>query len=94
MNLEARLIRAHVELQAAPERADDRRFALLARYGAYEVRLVEPAARSGTSRFEFWLELFNHLQKISVDSAGAPDLEEAVTLAEELIAQARELGQK
>jgi hypothetical protein len=94
MNLEARLIQAHVELQVTPKDANDCRSARLPGYGAYQVRLVEPAGNSGVSAFEFWLELFDHARKLSVDSAGANDLEEAVTLAEQLIAQAQELSVK
>jgi hypothetical protein len=94
MPLEARLIRAHVELQVTPKDANDCKSVPLARYGAYEVRLVEPLQNSGTDAFEFWLELFDDIQKISLDSAGANDFEEATTLAKELIAHAEELSEK
>lgn len=94
MNIEARLIRAHVELQVTPKDANDCRSVLLARCGTYEVRLVEPARNSGGSAFEFWLELFDRTQKISLDSAGTNDLEEAVTLANKLFARALELSEK
>jgi len=94
MNLEARLIQAHVELQVTPKDTNDCRSARLAGYGAYEVRLIESPGNSGAGAFEFWLELFDHTQKISLDSAGANDLEEAAALAEELIAQAQELSEK
>jgi hypothetical protein len=38
--------------------------------------------------------LFDDIQKISLDSAGANDFEEATTLAKELIAHAEELSEK
>ena len=94
MNLEARLIRAHVELQVTQKDEHDCRSVALARYGAYEVRLFEPPHNSGTKVFEFWLELCDHGQKLSVDSAGANDLEEAVTLANVLVAHAQELNEE
>jgi hypothetical protein len=66
----------------------------IARYGACEVRLVEFSETFPTNTFVFWLELFDHKDNVAVDGGGANDLEEAVTLAEELASQAEELCKK
>ena len=66
----------------------------IARYGAYEVRLVEFSETFSALTFVFWLELFDHKDNVAVDGGGANDLEEAVTLAEDLVSQAEELCKK
>jgi len=94
MTLEARLVQAHIELQVTPNVENDLKSVSLRRYGAYDVRLVESAHTSDSSTFEFWLELFDHHRKISLDSGGANDLERAVAIAEALVAHAEELSKK
>jgi len=91
MTLEARLVWAHIELQVTPTERDVK-FVPVARYGAYELRLVEATDSAVANRFDFWLELFDHGQRISVDSGGADDLETAVTIAEALAADAKALS--
>ncbi|HSV22174.1 MAG TPA: hypothetical protein VLJ17_04005 [Xanthobacteraceae bacterium] len=94
MTLEARLLQAHIELEVTPKDEHDVKSVPLARYGEYEVRLVESAHGSPANTFDFWLELFDHRRMISVDSGGANDLEGAVAIAETLIAHAKELSKK
>jgi hypothetical protein len=94
MTIEAQLIRAHIELEITREDANGSKAVPIARYGACEVSLVEFSGNSLTNTFVFWIELFDHIQKVAIDSAGANDVEEAVTLAEELVSQAKQLGQK
>jgi len=91
MNLETRLIRAHIMLFLRRDERE-RKSVSLARYGAYEVRLLEPPSESDT--FMFWLELFDHSRRISVDSWGADDFEEALTTAEYLAYRAEELSKR
>jgi hypothetical protein len=59
------------------------------RRGAYEVRLVEPSQASPPSGILFWIELFDHYRRMSIDSVGSCVLEDAVIAAEQLIAQAK-----
>jgi len=92
MTVEARLVWAHIELQIRPTDLCDVKFMPVARYGLYEVRLVEPPHDAAANTFDFWLELFDHGQKISVDSGGADDLETAVTIAEAFVADAKKLN--
>lgn len=90
MSLEALLIQAYVKLKASPIEENGSKWVPLVRYGAYEVRLLEPAPNSTSERFVFWLELFDYGRQISINGGGAIDLEEAVALAEQLVAQAKE----
>jgi hypothetical protein len=88
MTLEAQLIRAHLRLQLATPNEDDSRTVTLMRRGAYEVRLVELSHASLVSRVLFWIELFDHHRRRSIDSAGSDILDDAVIAAEHLIAHA------
>jgi hypothetical protein len=89
MALEAQLIRAHVTLQLAGQGTDGSRTATVVRRGSYEVRLVDPSQASSAGMFLFWIELFDHSRQVSIDSGGCHVLEDAVVLAELLIAQAK-----
>ena len=93
MILEAQLIQAHVKLQLVTRGEDDSRTATLLRLGAFEVRLVEPSRSAPSSGFLFWIELFDHHRRLSIDSVGSYVLEDAVTAAEHLIALAKEQGE-
>jgi len=86
------LIRAHIELQITPTESPDVKFVPVVRHGAYEIRLFDSTHGPAANAFDFWLELFDHGQKISVDSGGTDDLETAVTIAEALVADAKELS--
>jgi hypothetical protein len=88
MTLEARLVRAYLALRNKADKSHDLKFVLLARYGAYEVRLVEPP----DDRFEFWLELIDLDGNISIDGGGANDLEDALAIAEEFVSSAQDLS--
>jgi hypothetical protein len=94
MNLETRLVQAHVELYATPKDRHGSRIVCLARYGAYDVRLVEPGDVMPFGAFDFWLELFDHNQRASLDSGGTSDLEQALTIAEELVSHAIDLSKQ
>ena len=92
--MEAQLRRAHVELKFTPEDEHGLKAVPLARFGAYEVRLVDFSQISSGKAFDFWLELFDHNERIAIDGGGVNDLEEAVTAVEDLISRAQELSKK
>src|SRR6516225_7134393 len=94
MTIEARLRRAHVELEVTPEDERGLKAVPLARFGAYEVRLVEFSQISSGKAFNFWLELFDHNEGIAIDGGGVNDLEEGVRFVEDLISRAEELTKK
>jgi hypothetical protein len=93
MTLEARLVQAHVMLEVIPKDRHGSKSVPLAQYGAYEVRLVEPAVCSANC-FIFWIELFDRAGHVSIDSGGANDLEEASAIADDFALRAAKLGKK
>ena len=92
MTLETRLVQAHVLLKVTPRDGRGSKFASLARYGAYEVRLVEASPLFSSTDFAFRLELFDHRLKAPIETNGTEDLEDAVSIAEELVGRAAQLS--
>jgi hypothetical protein len=64
----------------------------LVRLGSFEVRLVQPLHGVLQGAPAFWMELFDHDRKLSIDSAGDLALDDAVIAAEDFIARATQLG--
>jgi hypothetical protein len=63
-----------------------------ARFGAYELRLFEPAQDIVLDTMPLWMELYDHNRGETVDSFGSDELETAVTAADELMGAARQLS--
>ena len=75
-------------------RDDGSRVVSLARFGAYEVRLIELAQKGSGDLPPLWLELYSHHVQWGIDSCSAISFEEAVIAAEALISQARRLNKR
>jgi hypothetical protein len=90
--LETRLIAAHARLQRAQRDGDAPTMATLVRLGAFEVRLVQPLQSAPQGTPAFWMELFDHDRKLSIDSVGDLALDDAVIAAEDFIARATQLS--
>jgi hypothetical protein len=88
---ERRLIQAYLKLFLAVQSEDGVKTVSLARFGSYEVRVIELWHDTSASGFPVWLELYEHDTHSTLDSCGCSELEEAVAAADELIAQARQL---
>jgi hypothetical protein len=84
------LQQAYVGLMLAPESKDGSRTISLARYGAFEVRLVEFRHCGTVEPLPFWLELYRHDARLSLDSCRCDDLDDAESAAEHLTSHARE----
>jgi hypothetical protein len=89
----ARLIRAYLAPSLEPAGEDGARTVSLARFGGYEVRLVEVTQALSAEIPPLWLELYSQGIGSSLDSCGCDEFEEAVLAADELVAQAKELHQ-
>jgi hypothetical protein len=87
-----RVARAYIRLLLAPKGQDGSKTVSLARFGQYEVRLVELSQIDSADAALFWMELYAHDVQLAVDSCGCHELEEAVIAAEELVSQARRLN--
>jgi hypothetical protein len=84
---------AHARLQLVPPVAHLSRVVTLARFGSFEVRLIQPTSALPASEVRFWMELFDHDRQLSIDSVGDRVIEDAVIAAEELIARATKLSE-
>ena len=73
--------------------ADGYRASSLERHGAYEVRLIDQPGMARNDTAPFWLELFDHATKRTLDSYGSYDLEASAIAADAFIAQAQFLQQ-
>ena len=92
MDIEARLVRAQLEVYVGRREECCSKSVSVARYGKYEVRLLRPVQGSSLDPFIFWLELFDQDRGISLDSGSAEYFEKALALAEQLISQAEQLS--
>lgn len=86
-----RLYGAYVNLMLARKNEGGVRMISLARFDAFEVRLIEAVERPEAGELDFWIELYCHNTQSSLDSCRCRDLDEAEPLAEHLIAEARDL---
>jgi hypothetical protein len=80
---------AHARLQFVPSAADAATVVTLARFGSFEVRLIQPVNVPLANEARFWMELFDHDRQLSLDSVGNLVLEDAAATAEDFIACAR-----
>jgi hypothetical protein len=86
---ERQLVRAYTRLFLVPKGEDGSRRISLARFGNYEVVVVELAQAERAP--QFWMELYAHDIERALDSCACDDIEQAVSAAEGLIKQARKL---
>jgi hypothetical protein len=86
-----RLHQAYVGLMLATESKDGSRAISVVRYGAFEVRLVEFRHCGAFDASSFWIELYRHDTKSSLDRNRCNDLDDVETTAENLISRARQL---
>jgi len=86
--LELRILQLYIWALNAKRFIDGCRTATVARYGAYEVRLVEPLLDPQGDVIPFWVELFDHKSADTIDSCGGHDFEETAAGAAALISQA------
>jgi hypothetical protein len=87
---ELRIAQAYVKLLCIPEGSFETSLSL-AWIGNCEIRMFGGSHADPDSMTLFWLELFDHGTKTSVDSFGCRDVEDAVARFEDFIAQAGHL---
>jgi hypothetical protein len=75
-SVEQRIIRAYVQLAAAPDDADGTRTVTVFRRGSLEVRLTEVAQDRMMSLPPFWLELHSPTSGATIDSIGCHEFDE------------------
>jgi hypothetical protein len=85
---ELRITRAYISLLSAPTGKHGGRSISLVRFGKYEVRMTDISQIFSTDTPLFWLELFDHDLKLTVDSCQCHEFEEAATVLKDLVLQA------
>jgi hypothetical protein len=86
-----RLTRGYVYLCYAGTDDNGAKTVSLARFGHYDVRLVEFVPTNPTDPTPMWLELYSHETQCAIDSCRCYDLEAAAQATEGLISQAKKL---
>jgi hypothetical protein len=91
---ELRLTRGYVHLCHVPADTNGAKTVSLARFGNYDVRLIEFVRTRPTDATPMWLELYSHETQLGIDSCCCYDLEEAVHSTEDFMSRARELDEE
>ena len=86
--VEQRVVRAYTYLFLVPADSTGTKSVSLARFGQYEVRLLEMEIANDRTT---WLELFARNTQMAIDGGCFRDLEEAADVAGHLISSARQL---
>src|SRR5262245_33092268 len=86
--LELRILQLYIWALSQSKCVDGYRTATVARYGTYEVRLVESSLDPQVDTIPFWVELFDHRNAATLDSCGGHDFEETAAGTAALISQA------
>src|SRR5947209_7158650 len=89
--LELRILQLYIWALSRNKSVDGYRMATVARYGSYEVRLVESLLDVQLDTIPFWVELFDHSNAVAIDSCGGHDFEETAAGTAALISQASRL---
>jgi len=86
-----KIARAYGRLSSIPGNGPEASVSL-ASIGSYEIRMLGGSAIDLDSPPLFWLELFNHRTKTSVDSFCGHTLKDAVDVFRDYVAQADDLN--
>ena len=86
----ARVTETYASLFFKPKQDDGSRHSVIARIGAFEVRLLELLSVDSPEELALWVELYDRDLRVGVDSCKCSDLEEAIDAAQFLAAQARQ----
>jgi hypothetical protein len=84
------LIVAYTRLFLLPERTDGSKLTTIGSVGAYDIRLVElPIGETPSTVRPLWIELYDTWSGRILDSAGCHDLQEAGSITEAFITEAK-----
>jgi hypothetical protein len=89
--LELRIARAYVKLWCIPEESSEASV-LLASIGSYEIRMFRGPEVDFDGLPLFWLELFDHSTKKSVDGFSCHRIKDAVPIFDDFISQGDRLN--
>jgi hypothetical protein len=89
---ELRISQTYIRLLGIAQNAQGARMVSLERIGDYEVLMFDVAPDSAADAPLFWLELFDHGRKSSVDSCSCSDIAQAATVLDDFISLAKKRG--
>jgi hypothetical protein len=89
---ELRITQTYLKLLGLPRNEHGARTVSLERIGRHEVLMFDVSPDSATDAPLFWLELFDHEAKSSVDSCSCTEIAQAVTIFDDFIALAKRRG--
>jgi hypothetical protein len=89
---ELRITQAYIKLLGLPQNEHGARMISLERIGCHEVIMFDVSPDSATDAPLFWLQLFDHEAKLSVDSCSCTEIAQAVTVFDDFIALAKRHG--
>ena len=84
-----RITWAYIKLLCIPGSKSEARMVSLSRIGNYEVRMFERSRAGSADAPLFWMELFDHHAKASVDSCSCQKIEDGVPLFQGFVSQAK-----
>ena len=87
--LEQKILQSYDFVLRVDKNAQGYRSSTLERHGAHEVRLIDPPRMTECDTVPFWIELFDHNARTTVDSYGGYDLEAVAIAADAFIARAK-----
>ena len=90
---ELRIAQAYLNLLCIPEGSSEASVSL-AWIGSCEIRIFEGPQANTDGMPLFWLELFDHRAKTSVDTFSCNEIEDAAVVFEDFIAQANHLNER
>ena len=89
---ELRITQTYIKLLGLPQNRQGARTISLERIGTYEILMFDVSPDSAADAPLFWLELFDHEAKSSVDSCSCTEIAQAVTIFDDFISLAKRRG--
>jgi hypothetical protein len=86
---ELRITQAYIRLLGLPQNAQGARMISLERIGRHEVRMFDVSPDGAADAPLFWLELFDHEAKSSIDGCSCSEIAQAVTVLDDFISLAK-----
>jgi hypothetical protein len=90
-SVEALVMQAYFQLIRVAWNENGTRLVALAKYGDYEVRLIERKPANDADALHLWVELHARDAETPIDARGCDDLETAALAAEQIMSKAERL---
>ena len=88
---ELRVTQAYIELLSIPEKGAGTRSIPIIRTGNYEIRIFRLSQNGSDSEPAIWMVLFDHGTRLPVDTGRCREIEDAMVVFKEFVAQIKSL---